>query len=216
MGLKLTDSNPNVTDLSDRHRPTKLAEKYAELYDNQWTDAFDVLDKIFPSEEKIINILLNILLDVMRFCKEKATEQMKLLTQHLQFTDTNIKGDNSTDFMKLVKDCRKAAATTAMVNLKKIHQLYLTQSANETLKTALDVEAITSECLEVCWFMAVQDPPVAFAALLTNGSSFETELYKPYTISGTHVEYVVWPPLVLHENGPILAKGIAQGCGKKL
>jgi hypothetical protein len=62
MGLKLTDSNPNVTDLSDRHRPTKLAEKYAELYDNQWTDAFDVLDKTFPSEENIINILLNILL----------------------------------------------------------------------------------------------------------------------------------------------------------
>jgi len=43
MGQKLTDNNPNVADLSDLNRPTKLGERYTELYDNQWTDAFDVL-----------------------------------------------------------------------------------------------------------------------------------------------------------------------------
>lgn len=44
MGQKLTDNNPNVADLSDVNRPTKLAEKYTELYDNQWTDAFEKIN----------------------------------------------------------------------------------------------------------------------------------------------------------------------------
>ena len=61
MGDKLTDNNPNITDLSDRNRPTKLAEKFAELYDNQWTDAFDILERIFHSEEGVIGVLLQIL-----------------------------------------------------------------------------------------------------------------------------------------------------------
>ena len=61
MGDRLTDNNPNITDLSDRNRPTKLAEKCAELYDNQWTDAFEVLQKYFQTEETVIKALLHIL-----------------------------------------------------------------------------------------------------------------------------------------------------------
>ena len=61
MGERLTDNNPNIADLNDRNRPTKLAERYVELYDNQWTDAFDVLIKEYEDEEKTIGILLHIL-----------------------------------------------------------------------------------------------------------------------------------------------------------
>ena len=39
----MTDNNPNVADLSDENRPTKLAERYSEIYDNQWTNAFEQL-----------------------------------------------------------------------------------------------------------------------------------------------------------------------------
>ena len=40
-GDKLTLDNPNITDLSDPNRPTKLVEMMAELYDNEWTGAFE-------------------------------------------------------------------------------------------------------------------------------------------------------------------------------
>ncbi|WAQ99303.1 hypothetical protein MAR_023839, partial [Mya arenaria] len=40
-GDKLTLDNPNITDLSESNRPTKLGEMYSELYDNEWTDAFE-------------------------------------------------------------------------------------------------------------------------------------------------------------------------------
>lgn len=61
MGDKLTDNNPNVADLSDKNRPVKLAERFGELYDNQWTDAYDVIEKYFGTEERTLGELLNIL-----------------------------------------------------------------------------------------------------------------------------------------------------------
>jgi len=40
-GDKLTKGHPAITELGDPNRPMKLAEKYSELYDNEWTDAID-------------------------------------------------------------------------------------------------------------------------------------------------------------------------------
>jgi len=56
MGTKLNDNNPTIADLSDPHRATKIAEKYNELYDNQWTDAMELL--IAYKELKAIQMLL--------------------------------------------------------------------------------------------------------------------------------------------------------------
>ncbi|XP_060582851.1 repetitive organellar protein-like [Ruditapes philippinarum] len=174
MGNRLTDNNPNITDLSDRNRPTKLAEKCAELYDNQWTDAFEILEKYFSTDEAVIESLLHVLQVTMNFCRNTAEHQLEELERTLQFADKH----------------------------------------GHVLTKALETEEFTFECLELCWFMMVNDPPVAFAPLLAKGTQFNSDLYKPYTSSGTHVEYVVWPALLLHEGGPILAKGVAQGINK--
>jgi hypothetical protein len=40
-GNKMTEGNPNIANLGDPNRPTKIAEVYSEIYDNEWTDALD-------------------------------------------------------------------------------------------------------------------------------------------------------------------------------
>lgn len=40
---------------------------------------------------------------------------------------------------------------------------------------------------------------------------FNRDVYKEYTKSGRYLDYVVWPVMFLHEGGPILMKGVAQG-----
>ena len=54
-GDKLTKGNPAITDLRDPKCPMKIAEKYGELYDNEWTDAMDYSDDdmrvLFPAVE---------------------------------------------------------------------------------------------------------------------------------------------------------------------
>ncbi|KAL3879691.1 hypothetical protein ACJMK2_031978, partial [Sinanodonta woodiana] len=41
--IKLTENNPNVTDLSDPNRPEKVVQELSEIYDNEWTNAYERL-----------------------------------------------------------------------------------------------------------------------------------------------------------------------------
>jgi hypothetical protein len=43
------------------------------------------------------------------------------------------------------------------------------------------------------------------------GKEFKEYMYKPYTTRSKEIDFIVWPVLRLYENGPIAAKGIAQG-----
>ncbi|XP_052794085.1 uncharacterized protein LOC128227508 [Mya arenaria] len=70
--------------------------------------------------------------------------------------------------------------------------------------------AYFEKCLEVSWLAAVQDPPLALN--FNPGEKFDTALFKDYTKRGPYVEFLVWPALHLHEAGPLLTKGVAQGC----
>ena len=40
---QLTEENPNIADLSDTHRPTRLGEMYSQLFDDEWSEAFEAL-----------------------------------------------------------------------------------------------------------------------------------------------------------------------------
>lgn len=58
--------------------------------------------------------------------------------------------------------------------------------------------------------MKVQSPPMVFHKC-EHEVDFDRNLYKEYVTSGRKVNYVVWPALLLHEEGPIVCKGVAEG-----
>ena len=60
MGHKLTDGNAAIADLSDSNRPNKIGDRYGELYDNQWTDAYEIFSKEYD-EKKTVAKLIQIL-----------------------------------------------------------------------------------------------------------------------------------------------------------
>ncbi|KAK3607099.1 hypothetical protein CHS0354_026306 [Potamilus streckersoni] len=73
--MQLTDGNPDIADLSDQNRPDKLAERFSELYDNEWTDCYQVLvDDIQRPEEESIQILLHIVQTSYHICLERSQE----------------------------------------------------------------------------------------------------------------------------------------------
>nr|XP_022324785.1 restin homolog isoform X2 [Crassostrea virginica] len=81
-GSKLTAGNPNITDLSDSNRPTKIAEQFSELYDNLWTDVFEKLcQNSKMSDIDAIRTLLQYLEKSYARCKEISTERYKILSQ---------------------------------------------------------------------------------------------------------------------------------------
>ncbi|XP_052797152.1 uncharacterized protein LOC128229325 [Mya arenaria] len=76
-GEKLTRDNPDIADLSDRNRPTKLGEMFNELYDNEWTDAFEELVASGYDEREAVDTLQMTLMKVFQFCEKKASLLVK-------------------------------------------------------------------------------------------------------------------------------------------
>lgn len=74
------------------------------------------------------------------------------------------------------------------------------------------LQPFVKSCLEICWLMSIQDPPLSFASDPKYMDILDTNKYKFYTKTGSFIDYVVWPPLMLHIEGPLLSKGIAQAC----
>ncbi|XP_052794308.1 uncharacterized protein LOC128227634 isoform X1 [Mya arenaria] len=212
MGEKLTDKNPNIADLSDKNRPTKLAERYSELYDSQWTDAFDCLNN-WHDEATTIKHLSDILKNAMRFCSLEAQNQMKTLQKQLMFSASVPDCKMPRTIIKSLQDCRKSLGEQTG---RAVFQKYV-ESLQNGAPTCMELKVLPylQECIQLSWLMCIQDPPVVLSPDVTHGANFDTDFYKAYTKSGPLVDYVVWPALCLHEKGPLLCKGIAQGSGGK-
>nr|XP_034300343.1 uncharacterized protein LOC105333281 isoform X1 [Crassostrea gigas] len=77
---QLTEGNPNIADLSDTHRPTRLGEMYSQLFDDEWSEAFEAFkpktededDDIFPDT---LYILQDLLTNIFDFCKDQSKSQ---------------------------------------------------------------------------------------------------------------------------------------------
>ena len=53
-------NNPTIADLSTEVEPTKIGENSMQVYDNEWTDAFEELQKDGIDDDRCISILLSI------------------------------------------------------------------------------------------------------------------------------------------------------------
>lgn len=70
--------------------------------------------------------------------------------------------------------------------------------------------AYIKKCSELCWSMVIKDPPMVLV-LDKEGTPFDKNIFSPYTSDGNTIDFVIWPALLLHKDGPVMAKGIAQG-----
>ncbi|XP_053389266.1 myosin heavy chain, clone 203-like [Mercenaria mercenaria] len=78
-GDKLTNQNADIADLSDPNRAMKLSEKFGQLYDDEWTDAFEVLKGKKMLVKDAIQFLLDILQRCVAFCAKLRDTQMDSL-----------------------------------------------------------------------------------------------------------------------------------------
>lgn len=72
-----------------------------------------------------------------------------------------------------------------------------------------------TKATELCWLMSIQDPPMELCFSGRNRKEFDCELFKAYTQTGKRVAFIVWPAVLLSENGSTLMKGVAQGKTRK-
>ena len=81
---------------------------------------------------------------------------------------------------------------------------------NEELIGKLLETPFFEKCVHLCWYMAIQDPVMYLAEEIKPDTVYNRDVYKEFVQSGDKVKYVVWPALFLHEDGPLLYKGVVQ------
>lgn len=81
-GAKLTNNNPHIADLSDDNRPTKLAEKFGQLYDDAWTDSLEELTEVETKLEDTVAISFLLRIVMVSF--------LSMACQKLQYSNLSI------------------------------------------------------------------------------------------------------------------------------
>ncbi|XP_062594697.1 uncharacterized protein LOC134256108 isoform X2 [Saccostrea cucullata] len=221
-GARLKSNNPAIADLSDQNRPSKLAEKFSELYDNEWTDAAEELKQAgeFPEETPeedidiaVIKFLFNFAKVTYKECEKKAAEQLQQVRDAVSFHNKNVEemavelDRKCRDFIRkhceiTLSEALKILPYNVIKDQKLCKELGITVDQLQNCKHTNDFLKL---CARLCWMMALQDPPVYMVT-----STDSVEMYRAYTRSGDIIEYVVWPSLLLHKDGPLLYKGVAQ------
>ncbi|KAH3806451.1 hypothetical protein DPMN_134772 [Dreissena polymorpha] len=187
MSTKLRDNNPNIADRSDHFRPTKLAEMFSELYDNEWTDAFDVFNNDF-SERQSITILLDIVMDVYEFCKDEMDRTWRVVSTWF----LNEALPNSQQLAKSLKDSRKTLVqgmtedmSQVVLYIERLYSMSGKRKMQDLISSDKTIEYIT-QCVKLCLLMCANDPPVVIVC-------------AEYTKRVPYLEYVVWPVMYLHQ-----------------
>ncbi|XP_052078824.1 uncharacterized protein LOC127716616 isoform X2 [Mytilus californianus] len=208
MGVKLRENNPAITDLNDPNRPMKLGEQFNELYENEWTEAFLDLqdlktDDTSIDEEYAVTILLDILMEINKKSIAESTLQLSGLLQSVQ----GLPPDDTSDFIKSIKDAYKANSWKYVPLIQK----KITEDVSHcptVVKYVKCCESYIENCAKICYLAAVQDPPMFFQ--FKPEDVYDKQVFKEYTTMGRRVKFLVWPALFLHKDGPLLSKGVVQ------
>ncbi|XP_063416074.1 centrosome-associated protein CEP250-like [Mytilus trossulus] len=220
-GARLTDGNPNITNLGDPNRPMKIGETYSELYDNEWTDTMDLCIQKFGksySEDTIIQNLFKTIVGCHKFCEEKSAVMLIAGKESLQTAvKTLMIVSSEAEVVKQAMDMRKMAAESTSDQLldsickgkKEIIAPYFKTMEKKILELIMSTSFFT-KCFKLCWKMVVQDPPMFLDEGPQKDKAFDKNVFREYTNSGTKVVFTVWPALYLHKNGALLVKGVVK------
>lgn len=232
-GDKLNTDNPNIADLSDPNRPTKIAEMISELYDNEWTNAFEALQTRKVDDKEIVNILLETFMNSklksatlspkvkgnFDFSRENAKASLNLLFMKWQDRSKTTEFEEGVDITsvedvlpKVEEEVKKVRKNVGLALVPIVTKAYLKPRWNKLCVHAL--KPYIKKCVHVAWLMCVQTPPMAIAALPKHGEKLDTNLYREYSRRGQTVDFVVWPVVLLKEPQnemlSVMTKGVAE------
>ncbi|XP_052279462.1 uncharacterized protein LOC127877545 isoform X1 [Dreissena polymorpha] len=214
LGDRLTDNNHNIADLSDMNRPTKIAERFSELYDNQWTNVFETLtagNKM--GEKEAIRFLLETIKTIYNTCRKKSIDGYdRLQSAASEFAGVDLEelSRGYAHWLKLFKDSRKHNYLKFLYLLEVTIQTEFEGSVHTSIINSKDFKEYSTLATELCWLMCIQDPPVVMVTDCHHGELFDKNLFRMYKRNGVSYSYLVWPALLLHTGGGILMKGVAQ------
>ncbi|XP_045204355.2 uncharacterized protein LOC123557137 [Mercenaria mercenaria] len=213
-------STRKSTDLSDLSTIQKITQKFEEIYKNEWADALDELEHFKINERDAITCLLKVVLDAYRVCTVEADSQIAKLenaASSILLEGVNSYGEKPEGRRSYLMEYRRGIAYVCGERLQEtfirryLPEIIRSIGVYQKVRIHGPVHKYASQCVAICWAMAIIDPQVYVVDDRDKPRLFNRELYKTYSNSGLSVDYYVWPPLFSHKGGKLLSKGIAQG-----
>ena len=210
MGIKMTHNNSNITDLGDTLRPTKVAEKFALLYDDEYTDLLDTVpgsESIKPIIDKMFTYLISLYDDWLQI-RDSVTQSDDFAQMSYYSNVTNTVGNSSKQNKDKLQDIffQSGEAPT----LKKGFILSTNHFAEEINNGHSDfVNNFVNKANQTIAAMMCQDAPLILK-WSEHGNKYDKDNTNPFTKSGTHVDYNVWPTLYLDNGVTLLSKGVCS------
>ncbi|KAK3602320.1 hypothetical protein CHS0354_007113 [Potamilus streckersoni] len=198
---KMKSGNPDITDLSDPNRPSKLAEDFGELYCNEWTDALEYLQQKVTGGNSRLNA------QTIRSPDRQLENQEKGSVNQL-FEALKICYDKCTEAADQQRNAISKAVYHGEEGLKEVSMEVLRDKSHfQDEKMKIYVE----KCIQLCWFMRIQFPPIYLEFNIKPETDFDANLHTRYISSGNKISFPVWPIMFLHErNGVVLKKGVVE------
>lgn len=212
MGQRLCDNNPALADLNNPNRPQKLAEKLKFVYEREWTDLFEALNlsETKPDGQKNCTLLLDIL--------HTVHDEMKSLVTLTLEQKANEYG--SEDFHSMDITSRDEIIKTVVAEYDKKELEIEKKLFNKVKETVLKDIAMTDAiheslmsyikpCAFLIYLAFISKPPLLFT-FKKEGDTIDMAELKTYTMTGSVVNYMIWPTIFLYEGGPVLSRGVVQ------
>ncbi|XP_071127175.1 uncharacterized protein [Mytilus edulis] len=216
------------TEIGDQNKPRRLGQRFSEVFEDTWSNAYEVLKPKKPEskkedekeemDEKTIEILQNIVKVIYEFCKKTADSQVNKLMIGMvppifdpMNTKKETKGDDDTvaKTEKMAKDYRKAVAPATIPILK---QNILTQELQgkvlKDISIGKELKEYVDNCVNLIWYMCIQQPPMEIV-WGNRGEKFNKEMFRFSGKKGTKFRLTVWPAVLYFKDGGLAAPGYA-------
>ncbi|KAL3878809.1 hypothetical protein ACJMK2_031137 [Sinanodonta woodiana] len=209
------------TDLVDLKYPVQLAERFSKIYQNEYKGAFDELRKHGHSEKDVIYYLLTIVQHVYFSCMELKKSLLdyyidKLIGPNLNIASTDERMRRYNEMQERRKEAEKKLPFVCKEFMISRYPYISPPTIPGKKVQAFEKSRIFAEVtVQAVWLMCIQQPPLCLEWIETSAGSkslFDPESFIYYKKSGEFIDYCVWPLVMSHDTGHILAKGIAHCC----
>ncbi|XP_063415296.1 uncharacterized protein LOC134697155 isoform X3 [Mytilus trossulus] len=222
---QLADGDPGFTDLGDKNRPQKLGERFAELFDETWSSAYESLKPKGidddESDEGTMDILQQIVKVIYDFCQEISQDQIQRLIKEMippvvDPTSDNPKSEGypASEQMRakteqMAREYRKLVApATVKVMQTEIFENHIKEKLLKGDQISKELVSYVEQCVDLIWYMCIQQPPMEIRWAV-KGEKFNKEQFRFSGRKGKKYRMTVWPAVFLHKEGPLVAPGYA-------
>ncbi|XP_052796150.1 uncharacterized protein LOC128228719 [Mya arenaria] len=221
-GLCLLDDH--MSSITGQSRSFQLAERVDRIFQREWQQFFAAARQKLPSQISNREIVI-CLRDILKFCYKFCIDISKIQREAIQYIVLLVPapGGAGTDSREVtpVRINQGMELTVKELLVSATSKIFpvVFQEMKQRINTEKDLDllihlwqnwkppivAYLKKCTEICWYLQTQQPAIAL-----DFSGKTPRHFTNYTEESEDLDFVIWPAVLLSEDGLMISKGTAQ------